>query len=180
MRWKEFKLAPFGLKFFCVFGNSGHPFSKYPSIDLHVPIVKFFLRATENFDSFALGLGVLPHHKIMHWSVVGHPCLAKEMCLISQLLSPLFLLLFFLKPNFLNQRKRGRAIQYCCYNRIQGKTSNWPAFTVGSLCKACAAALIKADMKPSLTPCFFKNASLCFCRISDTLLQEKWKENKEI
>ena len=50
--------------------------------------------------------------------------------------------------------------------------TNWPAFTVGSLCKAWADALMKADMKPNLTPCFLKNASLCFFLISETLLQK--------
>lgn len=50
--------------------------------------------------------------------------------------------------------------------------TNWPAFTVGSLCKAWADALMKADMKPNLTPCFLKNASLCFFLISETLLRQ--------
>ena len=63
--------------------------------------------------------------------------------------------------------------------RWENQITNWPAFTVGSLCKAWADALIKADMNPSLTPCFLKNASLCFFRISETWLEERKEQTSK-
>lgn len=46
-----------------------------------------------------------------------------------------------------------------------------PAFTTGWSCSAKQEALTKADMKPSFTPCFFRNSSLNLFLMSVTLLE---------
>ncbi len=48
---------------------------------------------------------------------------------------------------------------------------NLPALIIGWSWREKQAALMKGDMKPSLTSCFFRNASLCVFLISITLLQ---------
>ena len=86
-------------------------------------------------------------------------------CVKTPCVGPLIVLSFsIVGQDFLNKRFLAKLTK-----DIQ---TNWPAFTVGSLCKAWADALMKADMKPNLTPCFLKNASLFFFLISLMLLQE--------
>ena len=50
-------------------------------------------------------------------------------------------------------------------------THHPPALTTGWSCRAWQAAFTKGDMKPSLTPCFLRKASLNWLRMPMTLLR---------